>query len=439
MQRILRRVSALVAALAIAILVFVVAASLDLGFVPLAIVAMAAFLGSAYALLRLSVRSDTVATAGLGHHATVLRWLIGGALTYAIAAQLLVGTAPSRVLTAPSPAAETKFWTLGNGSRIAYEVAPASRALRHAPIVVLHDGPGMPALPFLHALGKRPLDFVSDEGYDVYYYDQLGAGLSARIDLANAAPYTVARHVADLEAIRQALNVPTMILVGTGWGATLAASYLAEHAEHVEKLILESPAAVWAPAWPEQINPAARAKMTDVQASALAAGQRPPLRLVLGRMMADFSPRAAHTFIADWEADQWWTTTTEASIRLGQPNYTCHTDPGQGIPMPSGLGFFANSYTLADAVRQPDLRPALAKISTSTLILRGTCDFTDWRVSTEYLRVLSGAHYVAIPAAGHFIWLEQEMMYAEVVRAFLRGESLPLEVYDPEHRAAPPR
>lgn len=435
MLLVIRRVGALVGALVVAIMVFVVASSLDLGLLPLATIAMATFLLSGYVLLRFSLRFDTSPSSRVGADGSVWRWLIGGAATYAIAAQLLVGTAPARVLVSPTSSPDTKFWTLADGSRIAYEMVPAAGASRHAPIVMLHDGPGMPVLPFLHALGKRPLDFASDEGYDVYYYDQLGAGLSARIDLASATPYTVARHVADLEEIRVALNVSKMILVGTGWGATLAVNYLVDHADHVEQLILESPAAVWAPAWPQQINPAARAKMTDVQASALAAGQRPPLRLVLGRMMADFSPRAAHTFIGDWEGDQWWTKTTEESIRLGQPNYTCNTDPGHGIPMPSGLGFFANSYTLADAVRQPDIRPALAKLSTNTLLMRGTCDYTDWRVSTEYLRLLSGAHYVAIPAAGHFIWLEQEMMYAEVVRAFLRGETLPLEVYDPQHRA----
>jgi proline iminopeptidase len=332
---------------------------------------------------------------------------------------------------APAATADTRFCTLRNGSRLAYEVVGAARDAQHAPLVVLHDGPGMPALPFLHALGKRPFDFLHDDGYAVYYYDQLGAGLSNRLDLANQPAYTVARHVEDLELIRQTLNAPKLILAGTGWGATLAVHYLLAHAEHVEKLILDSPSAIWAPAWPEQISASSRAKMTDIQSSAL---QRPPMRLVLGRMMADFSRRSAHTFVADWEGDQWWTKTTEEAIRLGQPNYTCHSDPGQGIPAPSGLGFFANSYTSADAVGLADPRPALGKLTTGALIMRGTCDYTDWRVSTEYLTVLSGAHYVAIPAAGHFIWMEQPAMYEEVVRAYLRGDTLPLEVYDPTHR-----
>lgn len=430
MKVVLVRLGSLIVALVAAVAAFVMLATLHLGFWPLAGLALLAFFIVGYALLRLSVGWTGGPIGG------IWRWLIGATAVYVIAAQLLVGRPPAHTLVAPEANADTKYWNLATGSRIAYERSPAKGIARPAPVVVLHDGPGMPALPFVHALGKRPLDFLSDDGYDVYYYDQLGAGLSGRLDLSREPPYTVARHVADLEDIRRTLNAPTMILAGTGWGATLAANYLLQHSQHVEKLILESPGALWAPAWPELVNPAARATMTDVQASALAALQRPPLRLVIGRMMSDFSPHSAHTFIADWEGDQWWTQASEESIRLGQPNYTCYSDPGQGIPRPSGLGFFANSYTLADALKLPDPRPALGKIRTEALIIRGTCDYTDWRVSDEYLKVLPGGRYVAIPAAGHFIWLEQATMYTEVIRAYLRGEAIPLEVYDPKHRQA---
>lgn len=430
MKVVLVRLGSLLVALVAAVAAFVMLATFHLRFWPLAGLALLAFLIVGYALLRLSVGWAGATSGG------IWRWLIGATAVYAVAAHLLVGRPPAHTLVAPEATADTKYWNLATGSRIAYERSPAKGIARPVPVVVLHDGPGMPALPFLHALGKRPLDFLSDDGYDVYYYDQLGAGLSSRLDLSTEPPYTVARHVADLEEIRRTLNAPTMILAGTGWGATLAANYLLQQSQHVEKLILESPGALWAPAWPELINPAARAKMTDVQASALAALERPPLRLVIGRMMSDFSPHSAHTFIADWEGDQWWTRTTEESIRLGQPNYTCHSDPGQGIPSPSGLGFFVNSYTLADAVTLPDPRPALGKIRTEALVIRGTCDYTDWPVSYEYLKVLPGARYVAIPAAGHFIWLEQAAMYTEVIRAYLRGEALPLEVYDPAHGGA---
>ncbi|MFN8669588.1 MAG: alpha/beta fold hydrolase [Gemmatimonadaceae bacterium] len=431
MPTLIRRFVALLGALLCAIAVFVLASALGIGFWPLAVAALGAFLAAGWFLLRLA--GGTRAEAG--------RWLVAGGVVYVVLAQLLVGRPPARtVVQAPAPP-DTRYWSLGDGARIAYQLAPARpdsqvAGVPHPPVVVLHDGPGTPALSFLTALGKRPYDFLAERGYAVYYYDQLGSGFSSRLNLTHHAPYTVARHVADLEAIRGQIGAPRLILAGTGWGATLAVHYFLQHPDHVERLILESPAALWAPAWPETINPAARARMSDVQASTMAALERPPLRLVLGRMMADFSAPVAHRWIAEWEGDQWWTQRTQEAMRLGQPNLTCKSDPAEsGLPAPSGLGFFANSYTLADALELPDPRPALRKLPIQTLIIRGTCDYLNWAVSAEYLQVIKGAHYVAIPAAGHNIWLEQPLMFSEVVGAFLRGEKLPLEAYDPQSMA----
>jgi pimeloyl-ACP methyl ester carboxylesterase len=67
-------------------------------------------------------------------------------------------------------------------------------------------------------------------GFDVYAYDQIGAGRSAR--LADVKAYTVARHVADLEAIRTTIGAEKIVLIGNSWGGTLAANYLAAHPEH---------------------------------------------------------------------------------------------------------------------------------------------------------------------------------------------------------------
>ncbi len=440
MKAIAARTAALLMALAAAVAVFVVFAWFRLGFWPLALLALLAFFASGFMLINLADRWSSNADRGAvpgprreDSRASVWRWLLGGTVAYVVVAQLAVGRPPQRTLLAPEPAPGTKYWTLGNGSRIAYLMSAAKgRTPKHeSPVIHLHDGPGMPALPVNNTLGVRPLDFLTEEGYDVYYYDQLGAGLSERLDLRNEQPYTVARHVEDLENIRRVLGARTLILAGSGWGATLAVNYLLAHADNVERLILESPGPLWYPAWRDLVEPTARARMTDVQASALAALERPPLRLVIGRMMADFSPRSAHTLVADWEGDQWWTKTTAQALSLGQPRMTCLSDPTTGLAPLSGLGFFANTYTLADALRLPDPRAALRKIRKPALVLRGTCDYIDWKVSYEYLDVLPGSRYVAVPAAGHQIWMEQPSLRTTIIRAYLRGESVPLEMYTP--------
>ncbi|MFJ9706042.1 alpha/beta fold hydrolase [Streptomyces sp. NPDC101234] len=137
---------------------------------------------------------------------------------------------------APAPPG-VRFWDLPTGSHIAYVHAPATGKARPTPVIFLHGGPGTPGegVP----TGGREL---AADGFDVYSYDQLGAGRSTR--LRDVTGYTVARQVADLEAIRRTLGADRIILVGQSWGGSLTAQYLAAHAEHVAKAVFTSPRAV---------------------------------------------------------------------------------------------------------------------------------------------------------------------------------------------------
>ena len=86
-------------------------------------------------------------------------------------------------------------------------------------LVLVHGGPG--AYQVAHFTEHRDwYDRLASLGLDVYLYDQVGSGLSPR--LADPRRYTVARHVADLEAIRVAIGAERMILLGDSWGATLS-------------------------------------------------------------------------------------------------------------------------------------------------------------------------------------------------------------------------
>ncbi|GAA3455715.1 alpha/beta hydrolase [Dactylosporangium matsuzakiense] len=155
-----------------------------------------------------------------------------------------IGVAAAVVLPAgPHPAAgavpaQVRFWSLPTGSRIAYVHAAAATGGAREPVVFLHGGPGTPGegLPSVTAA-------LVAAGFDVYAYDQLGAGRSNRLSDVNG--YTVARHVADLEAIRIQLGVERLILVGQSWGASLAAQYLAAHPAAVRAVVFTGPGPIW--------------------------------------------------------------------------------------------------------------------------------------------------------------------------------------------------
>jgi len=278
---------------------------------------------------------------------------------------------------------------------------------------------------------RRPLAGAAREGFDVVFYDQRGAGFSSRLDLRREAPYTVAGHVSDLEQIRVRMGADRMVLAGHGWGASLAVAYALEHRDRVEAMMLLSPNPLWYPAWEEFVSPSARARLSDIQASTMALLQRPTPRLLIGRLTASTSRAAAHGLVQDWEADQWWTRMTQESWRLGQPKHTCSEPPTVRVPQPEGLGFFAHSYTLSDALRAPDRRRELGALAVPVLILRGLCDWVTPGVAGEYLEHLPGAIYVPVPGAGHLLWLDMVSLQEQVVADFLAGRPVPMALFTP--------
>ncbi|MDC9725250.1 MAG: prolyl aminopeptidase [Gammaproteobacteria bacterium] len=121
------------------------------------------------------------------------------------------------------------------------EMEPLSNGLHHQvyveecgnpegiPIVFLHGGPGS---------GCRPQHrcYFDPELYRIILFDQRGCGRSApHGELENN---TTSYLIADMETIRQQLNVHSWIIFGGSWGATLGLCYSQQHPEKVLAMVL---------------------------------------------------------------------------------------------------------------------------------------------------------------------------------------------------------
>lgn len=102
------------------------------------------------------------------------------------------------------------------------------------PILVLHGGPGMfhdYLVPHFEKLAKD---------YQIIFYDQRGCGRTEfPIDTTTI---TTDFFVEDLEAIRNHLKIEKLNLAGHSWGSALAINYGKKYPDHLNKLILISPA-----------------------------------------------------------------------------------------------------------------------------------------------------------------------------------------------------
>jgi len=65
---------------------------------------------------------------------------------------------------------------------------------------------------------------MADHGYRVVIHDQLGNGRSDKP--RDKSLWTIARYVEEVEAVRQALNLGRVHLLGQSWGTWLGIEYL---------------------------------------------------------------------------------------------------------------------------------------------------------------------------------------------------------------------
>lgn len=311
--------------------------------------------------------------------------------------------------------AELRYETLSTGSRLACRVLPARGATRRGGVIFLHGGPGSNAATHLSLV--RTLSPLTDLGYDVCLYDQIGGGLSDRLD--DPARYTAARHVADLEALRRRLGWEEPVLIGKSWGAQLIARYAAEHPRAVGAAVLVSPGPLRPADWADREPGSAMERVTEEQLgefySVLDA------RLVTAMLLFRINPAAAYRFLPQAEADAYGADLLAALA----PGAVCDPAALSG-ESPAWLNLWAAQTTVRDMKREPANRlGGLASSRFPVLVIRGDCDYGHEEIAGEYVDAFPAAELAAIPDAGHFLLLERPEGFLAVVEEFLRTRVVP--------------
>jgi proline iminopeptidase len=314
----------------------------------------------------------------------------------------------------PAPVEGQRFWELPTGSRVAYARMPADGDARETPVIFLHGGPGTPDM----SGDARYFGQLSREGFDVYAYDQVGRGLSSRLD--DPRDYTLGRDVRDLEGIRRKIGAERMILVGHSHGGLLAAAYAASHPERVAKMVLSSPA----DPSPSAGGASMLFRLSTEEKLGVYALLVPP-RPMLAYALLQVNPQAAHAFAGDTEMDARF----DRVYNRTRPALHCRDElPG---PRLHGLGFYAHYYPQS-ATREPhaDFLSALAARDVPTLVIKGRCDYLSWSSAQEYLRALPNARLLYLDGSGHNAYQDEPERYMAGVRAFLLGRPSPERAYE---------
>ena len=137
------------------------------------------------------------------------------------------------------PGVTTQYWLLKTGSKIAYYQfnAKPGVAKKSTPIIFIHGGPGA----YVRQMEVSFFSTFTEDGYDVYLYDQAGAGRSG---LLPKSDYSHERNIKDFEAILDKINAPQYIVIGQSYGASMLANLTANTvtAKRIAKAIITEPA-----------------------------------------------------------------------------------------------------------------------------------------------------------------------------------------------------
>ena len=100
------------------------------------------------------------------------------------------------------------------------------------PLLVLHGGPGLPH-DYLEALAR-----LAEAGRPVIFYDQLGCGKSDHPD--DATLWVMETFVEEVGAVRDALELDQVHILGHSWGGWLALQYALSQPAGLVSLVLAS-------------------------------------------------------------------------------------------------------------------------------------------------------------------------------------------------------
>jgi proline iminopeptidase len=300
----------------------------------------------------------------------------------------------------------TQYWELQTGSRIAYTLVSAKGIKKPYPIIFLQGGPG----GFISDRNIKMLEPLSEDGFDVYLYDQIGSGLSDR--LSDITEYTSDRHKKDLEEITKKIGSEKVIIVGQSWGAILATLFIADNPHKVEKLILTGagPIQPMHEELADIISPDSLKLRKPIYSNAKATEKTKNIRIMAATFWAKTFGKK---LIPDKEVDDFQTYLNQ------ELNKTTVCDTSKALKAEGGGGFYAQVMTVQSFKEIQDIRPKLKGSMLPILLMKGQCDNQAYGFMKEYLELFPNHQLKIIPDAGHSISVEQPELYLKSIREFL--------------------
>lgn len=273
-----------------------------------------------------------------------------------------------------------------------------------APLMIVHGGPGASHDYFLPYL--LPLMRTSR----LVFIDERGSGKSSKLE--DPKQYTIANMVEDIEAVRQALGLGKISLLGHSFGGALVQAYAFKYQKNLSHLILGSTFAST-----KELNHA------------------------LAKMKAEMDPKerervnaleAAGLFGKGeiWEHGRYSEEYAKLAWGKGYFPYVYQNRPDPNYdPLSSNTGTAWDVYremwgsdgefVVDGNLKEVEYVGQLSQIKVPTLILVGDHDESDPKMSQEMHEKIAGSQLVILPNSGHMTFVDQPEQFLKAVRDFV--------------------
>jgi proline iminopeptidase len=285
-----------------------------------------------------------------------------------------------------------------NGARHYYRIGGSAPA-GTPPVVFLHGGPGQGSEHFDALAGP----FMERE-LRVIYFDQRGSGHSER---PASADYALSTLVGDIEALRRALGVPKLALIGHSFGSVLALEYAAKYPGNVSHVI------VVAGLWDTQVQcPLRLQRLAELRPEVYVRVRGDTIREDGTRRNAcDLELRGRNSLGEERQRYNMETMFPDPAVAaridsVDSARGVRNTGELDGALLAAGL----NHYRFT----------SFGRVTMPVLVVAGRLDGAVLPAGLrELARVLARARYVEYEHSGHFVYLDEPERFAREVSAFI--------------------
>lgn len=309
---------------------------------------------------------------------------------------------PACVKTSPEPDDSNIYqikqgYVDANGVMIWYEEFGKGE-----PLMIVHGGPGATHdyfLPYLIPLAKHNR---------LIFIDERGSGKSEQLE--DVKKYTVENMAEDVEAVRKALNLGKMNLLGHSYGGVLAQAYALKYQEHLSHLILCS-------------TFASTSEMNKVFEQ-IKANMSPELRdrinkMESGGLYGHGLPYEQNRYTDEYMKAAWGEGYFPYLYqRRPDPSYD-PTDAGFAWDLYREMWGSDGEYIIDGNLKSVEYVDQLHTIKVPTLVNCGDHDECAPWLSKEMHEKIPGSKLVIFPQSGHMTFVDQPDMFIKTIEDFL--------------------